>query len=334
MPERFVIGIDGGQTGTTCLLARSDGEIIGRGVGGHLVHLGSPMGPELMRAAFSQSVGAAWRMAGLSRQPVVAAYLGLSGVERGTPEARTAEAIAAQTIKAESIVAANDATSALAGALLGRPGVIVIAGTGATALGINEAGQEAFSGGWGWLLGDEGSAFDIGRRGLLAAQHAWDGRGPATALADLFQSHFGVSHYFDVKRIIFSSPPDARRFADLAPIVVRAAAGGDAVARKVVTSAAQELAITAAAVIRRLEFTSPVIPVAYVGGVFRAGALVLTPFQRRLRRLDRRACAVPPALPASCGSVLLALRSCGALTDAASATLSAAANRRGWAAVE
>jgi glucosamine kinase len=332
--ERFVFGFDGGQTGTTCLLARSDGAILGRGTGGHLLHLSLPAGRNAMRVAFEQCTSEAWRMAGISPQPCAAAYLGLSGVETGTREAAIAEQIAAETVGAGKIVAANDGTSALAGALLGQPGVVVIAGTGAIALGANETGVQAFAGGWGWLLGDEGSAFDLGRRGLLAAVHAWDGRGPSTLLAVRLQAHFGVDYYFDVKRIIFSSPLDARLFADLAPIVVQAAQDGDSVARTIVSDGAHELARAAAAVIMRLGFTLSTIPVSYAGGVFRAGPIVLKPFAHRLRRLEPRARLVAPALPGSCGSLLLALRACGDLNDAAIARLLADARRRGWSNIE
>ncbi len=333
MPE-YVLGIDGGQTGATCLLARSDGAIVGRGVGGRLVHLGMAEGPQVMQAAFEQCIAGAWRMACGRPQPCAAVYLGLSGVEAGTPEAATAGRIAAGLVRAGVISAANDGASALAGALLGKPGVVVIAGTGAISLGVNESGEEAFSGGWGWLLGDEGSAFDLGRRGLLAALRAWDGRAPSTLLQERFQAHFAVAHYFDIKRIIFSSPLDARLFADLAPIVVGAAQAGDTVAQAIVREGAYELAQSAAAVIQRLRFTSVSVPVAPFGGVFRAGAIVLRPFKRRLRALDQRAQVTRPALPASCGSVLLALRSCGKLNDDAVARLVAAAQQRGWAGVE
>lgn len=334
MPEQYVIGIDGGQTGSTCLLARRDGLIVGHGTGGHLVHLQTAAGPALLRAAFQQCVGEAWRAAGLDPQPCAAVYLGLSGVESGTAEAHIAEQIAGEIVGPATISAANDATSALAGALLCRPGVVVIAGTGAIALGVNEAGEEGFSGGWGWLLGDEGSALDIGRRGLLAALHAWDGRGPATRLAARLQAHYGVAYYFDVKRMIYSSPLDARIFAELAPIVVKAAQDGDVVAKQIVNDAALELAKAAAAVISRLGFTASSIPVSYFGGVFRAGADILIPFARGLHRLEPRARVTPPALPSSCGSVLLALRACGALDEAAIAAVVASVRQRGWANVE
>ncbi len=334
MPDTFLLGIDGGQTGTTCLIATGDGTIIGRGTGGHLLHLAQRDGPAAMRAAFAQSVGEAWRMAGLAPQPCAAAYLGLTGIETGTREAGQAIDIARAFMQADQILAGNDSTNALAGALLGKPGVVVIAGTGSTALGRNEAGDEAFTGGLGWLLGDEGSAFDIGRRGLIAALRAGDGRSPATRLQTLFQEHFGVAHYFDIKRIIFGSPQDARRFADLAPIVVAAAAEGDAVARSIVRDAGRELATAAAAVIRRLRFTSTSILVSYLGGVFRAGPLVMSPFRRRLRQLERRSRIVAPELPASCGSLLLALRAAGLLTDASAQRLQASARQRGWGDIE
>lgn len=330
----FVIGIDGGQTGTTCLLASLDGRILGRGLGGHLVHLAQPQGAALLEQALAAAVADAWRAAGLTPQPCAAAYLGLSGVEAGAPEAAMAESVARALVITDTIVAANDSTSALAGALLGKPGVVLIAGTGAIARGRNEAGAEAFAGGWGWLLGDEGSAAFVGREGLLASLRAWDGRGPPTRLVESFERHFDVPWLFDLKRIIYARAPEARLFADLAPLVVQAATEGDQVARRVVQTAAFELAGTAAAVIARLQFSSPIVPVAPIGGVFRAGVAVLSPFRRSLRRLEPRAHVVAAALPGACGALILALRASNHDNPSIITRLTRSARRLGWANVE
>jgi len=330
----YVLGFDGGQTGTTCLLAGSDGAILGRGVGGGLVHLARPDGQQRMRSALCEAVASAWQMAGLPPQRCAAVYLGLTGVENGTPEAAMAEQIAGELIEADIITAANDATSALAGALLGKPGVVVIAGTGAIALGGDETGRQVFSGGWGWLLGDEGSASYLGRRGVLAALRAWDGRDPPTQLLPLLREHFHLDDFYGLKRIIYGSTLEAPLFADLAPLVVKAAQEEDAVAQQIVTEAAYELALVASAVINRLSFGGDSVPVAPLGGVFRAGDLVLRPFRRRLCRLQPLARIVAPILPAACGSVLLALRACGALTETTIARLVSDAWQRGWAHVE
>lgn len=335
LPARaHVIGIDGGQTGTTCLIARCDGAIIGRGQGGHLIHLAQPQGEATMSAAIATAVSQAWQVAGLAPQPCAAAYLGLSGVEAAGPEAGAARRIAAAVIDAPQITAANDATNALAGALLGKPGVVVIGGTGAIARGANERGDEAFSGGWGWLLGDEGSAAYLGRSGLLAAIRAWDGRGPQTVLQPAVAQRYGLGDFFDLKRIIYGSPPEARLFADLAPLVAQAASRGDRVAALIMRDGAHELAAAASAVIHRLAFTSTVVPVAPLGGVWRAGSLILRPFRARLRRLAPRASLVKPALPAACGALILALRACDCAGDDAIGRLQRDARRRGWANVE
>jgi N-acetylglucosamine kinase-like BadF-type ATPase len=212
--------------------------------------------------------------------------------------------------------------------------VVVIAGTGAIALGMTADGSEGFCGGWGWLIGDEGSACDIGRRGIQAATRAWDGRAPTTTLVERFANLFQVSHFFDLKRLVYAHSLDARLFADLAPVVARAAHDGDAVARAIAVDAGHELARLAAAVIQRLPFGPELVPVAPLGGVFRAGALIHDPFKRFLRRLEPRAQVVAPVLPATCGSVLLALKMCNRLDAAVIARLSSEARQRGWDSVE
>src|SRR5262249_1938629 len=145
-------------------------------------------------AALDEAMCRAWQMAGLAPQLVAAVALGLTGVETNTPEADTALALLPQVLSFEQVDVQGDAVSALHGAHLGKPGVIIISGTGSTSLGMDSDGKIARVGGWGWLTGDEGSASVLGRSAVIAAFHSLDGWGPKTVLEALLMQHFGESH--------------------------------------------------------------------------------------------------------------------------------------------
>src|SRR5438128_2168812 len=165
----LVIGIDGGQTSSQCALATAGGQVLGLGNGGPLVHFAVEGSRELFVASLREAVQAAWAAAGLTPRAVEVAALGLTGVEAGTPEAATVLELLPQVLQAHTVEVQNDAVAALFGAHLGNPGVIIIAGTGSISLGMGVDGQTARVGGWGWLVGDEGSAAIIGRNAVTAA---------------------------------------------------------------------------------------------------------------------------------------------------------------------
>lgn len=268
MGGTFVIGIDGGQTSIKCVLAWLDGRVAGEGAGAGMVHLAAENGADVFRAALRMAIAGAWRNAGLSPQPIRAIVMGLTGVETATPEAAQAAEIAQALTGSALASAVSDADTALFGAHAGQPGIIAIAGTGAHIRGMNAQSAFASAGGWGWLLGDEGSAMWIGRAGLMAALHAEDGTAPATALVELYREHFGLMQFRDaVKRVIYAPAFGAKGFAQLAVQVSVAAQAGDAVAMQLVQQAGDDLARQVRAVQARLALQNDA-PVSPIGGAF------------------------------------------------------------------
>ncbi|MCX6044025.1 MAG: hypothetical protein NT075_02850 [Chloroflexi bacterium] len=306
----LIIGIDGGQTSTQCALATTDGQLLGVGAGGGLLHFAAQGSHEVYRAALTEALHRAWAAAKLTPQPVAAVALGLTGVEAGTPEAATALALLPQVVEFEQVDIQGDAVSALNGAHLGRPGVIIIAGTGSVAFGIDGAGKSARVGGWGWLTGDEGSAGLIGRNAVIAVFHASDGWGPPTLLEPLLRQHFGESHTYDVKRHVYASDFGARGFASLAPLVARAAEEGDVVANQLLDQAGHDLAHTVITLVQQLNFGDQPIPVATVGGVFTHISGVRKTFMDVLQRQAPTLQVVMPALPPMLGAAIMALKLC------------------------
>lgn len=324
----LVIGIDGGQTSTQCALATVDGQLLGLGAGGGLLHFAAQGSHEVYVAALGEALRQAWVAAKRNPQPVAAVALGLTGVEAGTPEAATALALLPQVVQFDNVDIQGDAVSALNGAHLGQPGVIMIAGTGSVAFGIDLDRKTARVGGWGWLTGDEGSAGVIGRNAVIAAFHAADGWGPHTLLEPLLMQHFDESHTYDVKRHVYASDFGARGFASLAPLVAQAAEQGDAVARQLLEEAGHDLAHTVMTLVNQLNFGDQSIPVATVGGVFTHITRVREIFVDMLQRQAPTIQVVVPALPPMLGAVIMALKLCPA--DLATAVAQLQTSFKNW----
>jgi N-acetylglucosamine kinase-like BadF-type ATPase len=258
-----LVGIDGGGTKTRCLVADLSGRILGEGLSGPSNYLA--VGQESAAAALRSAVEAALGSAGLNLSDVAAACAGLAAVSR--PDSPMLEALA--FLKPARFQLTSDARIALEGALGGDPGAVVISGTGSIALGKNAAGEMSRAGGWGWVLGDEGSGFDIGRRAISAALCALDETGPATTLGDRICAAWKLEALNQVVPRVYTDLAQARPdIAALVPLVVQAADAGDAVAAGILAQAGRDLARLAVAVLRKLQLPAGVPNlVAVTGGV-------------------------------------------------------------------
>ncbi len=176
----LVIGIDGGASNTVALLAEAaSGRVLGRGSGGPSNI--QAVGESAALRELNHAVGAAFKAAGLPRGSVAAAALGLAGIDLdGTDVIR---GWASLVDLAPKLSVANDATLLFAAGTPEGWGLAVIAGTGSIAFTLDQKGKEARAGGWGYLMGDEGSAFRLGLLGLRAACRAADNIGPTDETA-------------------------------------------------------------------------------------------------------------------------------------------------------
>ena len=176
---KLFLGVDGGQSGTTAVIGDETGRILGTGEAGPCNHAAAAEGRAKLERAITGRVGEACRQAGLELAGVTfeAACFGLSG----GPEDRL-QALESVVRCRTPLMVTTDAVVALAGATPEGQGVIVIAGTGSISYGRNAAGKAARAGGWGYIYGDEGGAFDIGRQALRASLRMEEGWGPPTSL--------------------------------------------------------------------------------------------------------------------------------------------------------
>jgi N-acetylglucosamine kinase-like BadF-type ATPase len=203
----------------------------------------------------------------------------------------------------------TDADAALEGALGGKPGVVVIAGTGSIAIGVNERGEEARAGGWGPTIGDEGSGYDIARQTLRAFAASLDGRAPVTILVERICRRLRITDPADLPGVIYEDgPPEPVEVAPLAEVTGDAALDGDPVARRILFEAGTELGRLATAVIRRLQLTGSVFRVACVGSVFNSGEFVIAALRDAVAEAAPNAGVGPPIFSPAIGAARLARR--------------------------
>ncbi|MFN7962750.1 MAG: BadF/BadG/BcrA/BcrD ATPase family protein [Thermoanaerobaculia bacterium] len=292
----YVLGIDAGGTKTMGLLADSTGRVVGRmrSGGANLVAHGELA---VEKALFQVIEGLD------APEPVAAVCLGMAGVDRPEDKQLLVELLRRLGLRREVLVV-NDAYIALAAGAPENTGIVVVAGTGSIAYGVDPAGETARSGGWGYLLGDEGSSFWLGHAAVRQGIRAADGRGPATSLYERICLEVGVSEPSGLVKWFYDQELSRYRVAKLAALVQQEADGGDEAARALLDQAAQHLARAARAVARQLHFPEP-YPLVLAGGVFRACPSL---YQRVEASLDLPAARVVrlEAEPAS-GAVKLAL---------------------------
>lgn len=260
MTTDLIIGIDGGGSKTLALLADADGNILGRGSAGRSNY--HAVGREAALEALDTAVKAAFAAAALRPQRVHAIGVGLAGVDRPDDRAVFEPWVAARAATGRIV---NDARLVLAAGTPDDWGVAVIAGTGSIVIGRDSAGREDRSGGWGYLLGDEGSGFAIGMSAVRAAVRAADGRGPQTQLLSKIMAQWSLASAQGLIAQVYQTPPPIQAIAALLPLVEDAAQQGDAVAQLIFAEAGRELALTVQVVVQRLALPQPT-PCALAGG--------------------------------------------------------------------
>ncbi len=279
----YYLGIDGGGTKTTCAVGNESSVLVTSLAGpSNVVRVGEAQARESLQKSVQQACAAA----GIALDEVERTCVGGSGAAR--PELATAVRGFLAEILTTPIDVVGDMEIALEAAFDRGPGVIVIAGTGSIAYGRDPEGKTVRAGGWGFAIGDEGSAHWIGRTAVSAILRASD-RNEETAqsaLAEALCKEWKVNSLSDLARVANSVPPP--NFAALFRPVVSA---GDELGRAILRHAGSELVEVASVVINRLfkkDQAGPV-PVATTGGVFRHSEIVREIFYNELRGLDSRA---------------------------------------------
>ncbi len=262
MSPSYILGFDGGGTKTECVLADESGRVLAQSVAGPSNPLRIGFNDAFASlAAATDHVLTAGR---IEARQVAAACAGLAGAGRKQVVKRVM-AFLVEMLPRAVVHVTTDMDVALEAAVGSGEGVILIAGTGSAAYGRNSKGQTLRAGGYGPWIGDEGSAFDIGRRAVAAMARSRDSLAPVTLLADMIPAALEMPSWDDLIARAAAHPDEV--FPRIFPLVVEAAGAGDDAAREILFSAALGLSQLASTVIRKLDLRQRKFVVSKVGGV-------------------------------------------------------------------
>lgn len=309
--KQFVVGMDGGATKTAGLLSDLEGVVLAEETGG----ASNPqvVSPEKSAEVIVSLVEKLCAKANCPTNQVVAVVAGLAGAGREGDKIRVKAATLAEGKKRKISVGAvtieSDGRIALEGAFKGRPGIILIAGTGSFALAKDHKGSIHRAGGWGRVVGDEGSGFVIGRDGLnIVAKHI-DGRGKPTLLTKLVREKLGLSNQEKIINGVYRENFDV---ATVAPLVIEAAQAKDIECARILNKATFELSEHVRTLVNKIEESSrsrSKISLSFIGSLLTHDNIyrkILT--QKITFSLPQINVIAPEALPAF-GAVLLSIRS-------------------------
>ena len=276
--EKYIIGIDGGGTKTHAVITDVHGKFLAE-------HFAGPSNFQII--GVEKSVETIFSLIEMCCESVecwftdiTTVVCGLTGAGRIGDQKRMADGLKKFAVskkkKLKKIIIESDARIALEGAFKGGPGIILIAGTGSIAFGKDSRGNVHRVGGWGRVLGDEGSGFYLGRLGLTAVTRHIDGRGDKTILMDMIAKELGLIDQTTIINAVYKNNFD---IASIAPLVIKAAEKKDTVCRAIIENAVVELAWHIQVAAEKISMTSTKkvkekIHVSFIGGLIANETLV------------------------------------------------------------
>lgn len=302
--SKLFLGVDGGQSHTEALIADQDGHILGRGLGGATDHAESESGKKRLQDAVFLSVSEALKNAKLGELSEITfdfAHFGMTG------GADFKEPIIKEIVKAKNLNIGHDAPTALASGTFGKPGIVVISGTGSVAYGENEKGETSQAGGLGYLFSDEGSGFWLGAQTIRLAIKEQDGIIPDCGLQSLVLQHFKVKAIREVTTAFYNDKVSRKEIASLSPVVQASAIGGNQTLKNEIFYGANCIVENVRSVFKRLKFAEN-IEVVGVGGMFK-GDFFTNCFKEILSEKLPLAKFIKPFFSPAVGSLFLAYRS-------------------------
>jgi N-acetylglucosamine kinase-like BadF-type ATPase len=306
----IVFGIDGGGTKTAAIILDAIGHVLGFGEGGPSTYGTVPR--DVTRSSIAEAISDASQSAGLREPAFSSGFIGLGNVVSDADRNAIREIAAGLMLAPEERIGVDhDCRVALAGGLSGRPGIVLISGTGTSCYGRNAAGESWRSGGWGPLIDDEGSGYWLGIQALRAAVRDYDGRGRHSLLAELVRDHLQLKDMNDLMNRLYAAGMTRTDIARLSVLVYLAASEGDTVAVEVIQAGCRSMAECVLAVANRLKMRSDEIDLALVGGQTLAGPVFLGPIETAIHRHLPGTRILQAELSPAAGAGILALQELG-----------------------
>jgi glucosamine kinase len=301
----LLVGVDGGATKTMAVVFDPDSGLA----------VASESGPSNADAVGFRSAGCAINgaiTAALGKhdrnKPILAAVLAVAGID--DHDERLSLLAEVTAVDRSLVTVVNDVVGAWASASFASPGIVAISGTGSNTFGVNSLGSTWRCGGWGHIVGDEGSGYGLALNAVRAVLAHRDGRGQWTTLVPRLLKFFDLRNVEEMKHVIYRNFSKAH-IAAFAEQVADSAQAGDEVSIRIFRDGAVQLADQIATVYSYLHFEAPA-DVTLIGSTFHAGEVFIAPLRERLRNVIGEVSFSAPRLPPVGGSLWLASRAAGA----------------------
>jgi N-acetylglucosamine kinase-like BadF-type ATPase len=264
----FILALDMGKTKTFATIVDDEGQVYGKAVSGPSgMWLEKDVAIENMKEAIDHCL----KNSKIPFSKINLISISWADLDTKKDWENAWKIIEELNLNKDKVLIEHDVVAAYYAVTWGEPGIVVIGGTGSIAFGKNSRGEKMKSSGWGWLIGDEGSAYWIAIKALNAVSRAYDGRGEQTLLTKKFKEYFKVEDeiYISVK-VHKELKGSLTEVAKLAKIVDEVASEGDKVAKSIMEEAGRELALDAIAVAKKLNMMNEKIVIGEIGSVFKS----------------------------------------------------------------
>jgi N-acetylglucosamine kinase-like BadF-type ATPase len=301
------LGVDGGGTKTAFALIDQNGTVLAEHETGTCYHI--EVGIDGAKKVLEQGVSSVLSKAKHTLDDIAYGFFGLPAYGEDSNLITSMDLLPAGLLAKSRYRCDNDMVNGWAAAFGGNDGINIVAGTGSIAYGVRQD-KNARCGGWGELFSDEGSAYWIACKGLLAFTRMSDGRSVKGPLYDIIKAAYNIQLDFDITALVLSEWAGERsKVAQVSALVYQAAVAGDKDASAIFAQAGKELAEMVDGVRRSLDYDkNEVINVSYSGGVFNAGALILSPFSNTLALFSKQYCLQTAKHTPVVGAALYALK--------------------------
>ncbi len=301
MSKGYAIGVDGGGTKTLTHLANLSGRVLNSCRFGPSNYYA--VGRHETLKVFKDMLAYYQRENGLDLEQLRFISLGIAGVDREIDKKTIHDMLKGLGLKCD-IYVYNDATTGLVGALEKTEGVGVVSGTGSIAVGMKK-GKLVRAGGWGHILGDEGSGYGMGMQALKTMMQAYDGRLNRTKLTDRILYHLKLDSPEDLIGFVHDPKVDKKRIAELAPVIAATSDEGDDAAAHILEEASVKLFELAKAVIDSLYNKEEVFELVLLGGIMTQMDQIREPLSQRILEAYPKVMIKKPAQDGAIGALYL-----------------------------
>lgn len=307
----YILGVDGGGTKTSVQICNLDGKLFSKDEAGS----GNYKGVGIKKAELNITDAILRAMKKIKNEKEIffkSSCFGLSGLDSSADLDIYRKIIFNEKIKnylnPQKTIICNDSRIGLVAGTDSKNGIIIICGTGSNCFGINEEGEEAKANGWDYILGDEGSGYEIGIKALRAAMRAYDGRGKNTLLLETILEDLKLKDVEELIKWVYGNPFTTDRFAVISKTVCRTAEMGDKISADILEKEAEEAFISISAVARKLDLTNRDFDLVFVGNVFKCERYFKAVLIKKLKDKFPKINFIPLTKKPVEGAVKMALR--------------------------